>query len=867
MERCNFFLEPYASLPAYPYKGKEDADTLLRQQAYGGMEEIVGQEWQQQRNGEYKKRVDMELEIIKNTGFSDYFLIVGDFVKWAKKQGIAVGPGRGSGAGSLVAYAISITGVDPLVHNLFFERFLNPGRAAMPDFDIDICMERRDEVINYIRTTYGEECAVQIISFGTMGARGVIRDVTRALGKPFGLGDKLARLIPEMTNLRGALSEHPAVKELIEQDREAHTVYHQAMRIEGVVRHTSSHAAGLVITPQLIKNYCPLYAEGRTLLTQFDKDDLETMGLVKFDVLGLRTLTVIDQALLLIQQHEKKDIDMHGIPLDDEKTLTLVRHAHTYGVFQLESSGMRDVARRIEPQSFEDIIALIALFRPGPMELIDKFIANKKMIESNKEIAYPHSSLKEILRPTYGIAIYQEQIMQMAQIIAGFSLAQADVLRHAMGKKKIDIMLQQKQQFIQGAVQQGYEQEKAAELFTTIEKFAGYGFNRSHSVGYALLAYWTAYLKAHHPYAFLAASMSSEGHNHKKLVRLVEECHRFQLEVLPPDINKSLVEFSLDGKSIRYGLASIKGIGKRAAGIIVAARQKGAFSGFFAFCERIESRILTRGLLESLIRAGAFHNLETNQALLIENIERGVQHNKNTMLAADTGVSDMFGNTVKKEIFKDIPAPWDPTRALREEKIALGFALRGDSFKIHQKELRLYIPTPLNSIPKKRGVIVGGRVRHYKNIVRQGEKDILAFSLYDDTGHIDVRVEPSCYLNKEELVREDNILIVQGDMKEYKNMRYLQAKTIYGMEHFRTINHKGLCLATDIAGLPHKKLALLKEELSLYTNAKGLPFYLKIRTPKISYMVRFLKKNRIVPSNECFEALREKFPASKIRLF
>ena len=884
VQRCNFSFKEQSNLPVYPYKGKETAASLLRKNAYAGMAEVVGTDWIKKRGGEYQKRLHTELEIIAAMGFGDYFLIVSDFVRWAKDQDIAVGPGRGSGAGSLVAYATSITGLDPLVHNLFFERFLNPGRAAMPDFDIDICMERRDEVIHYIRATYGEKHAVQIISFGTMGARGVIRDVTRALGKPFGLGDKIARLIPETIHIKlsTALVAQPALKEIIDEDEEAHTVYDYATALEGVVRHTGSHAAGLVITPRPVAHHCPLYADDQNLVTQFDKDDLEIVGLVKFDVLGLRTLTVIDESLRLIKKYEEKDVNMDDLPLDDGKTLQLVRSAQTYGIFQLESRGMRDVAKRMEPQSFEDIIALIALFRPGPMELIDKFIENKKRIEKEKAITYPHPSLEDVLRPTYGIAVYQEQIMQMAQILAGFSLAQADVLRHAMGKKKMAIMQEQQQAFIQGAVRQGYQREKAEELFTTVEKFAGYGFNRSHSVGYALLAYRTAYLKVHHPRAFLAATMSSEILNHKKIARLIEEAQSLKIKIMPPDINESPAAFDLteDGKSISYGLAYIKGIGRKAAKHIVAERQQGSYRGFFDFCRRADGKILTRPLLESLIRAGAFLRLETNQALLMESIERGAQHNKNSALAADMGLSDMFAGALKKEIFMDAPSPWHASRALKEEKTALGFALRGDAFKIYKEELRGYIQTSLNDIYKGDGrtahrrnrygsksmSTLCGRIAHRRNIARAGKKDIITFSLQDDTGDITVRLEPQVYEKKERLIVDDNILIAKGYIDAYKNVIYLQGAEIYGMEYLRSMHCKGLLLETNVEKISRKKLAHLKESILPYTQQQGLPLYLQIRTDRVNYRVRFLKKSMITPSNECMDVLREIFPESAVLL-
>ena len=868
--RCSFILHPQPCLPVYPLKEKEDAATMLKKQAYAGIEELLGENWTRLRDGEYQKRLDMELKVIADVGYSDYFLIVGDFVRWAKNQNIAVGPGRGSGAGSLVAYAISITALDPLVHSLLFERFLNPGRGSMPDFDIDVCMERRDEVIDYIRTTYGEEAAVHIISFGTMGARGVIRDVTRVLNKPFSLGDKIAQLIPEMPGmtLESAIKEQDGLKQLIEQDEEARNIFTQARKLEGTVRQTGSHAAGLVITSDAVANHCPLYADDDNLLTQFDKDDLESLGLVKFDVLGLRTLTVIDHTLKMIRQHEHKEIDMAKLPLNDPETFKVISSAQTYAVFQLESSGMRDVARRMKPQSFEDIAALNALFRPGPMELIDDFIKNKETIEKGEKIKYPHPKLEPILSLTYGIPIYQEQIMQMAQALAGFSLTEADVLRHAMAKKKKGVMREQEELFIRGVVQKGGKKKDAENLFALVEKFAGYGFNRSHSVGYALLAYWTAYLKTHHPQSFLAAYMTSEVNNHKKIARLVEEAQRLKIKVLPPDINEDQAEFSLtkNSKAIRYGLASIKGIGRRAARAIVAERRKEPYKGFFDLCARIEEKILTRPFLENLVRAGAFHSLEKNQALLMNNIERGILHNRKIHAAADQAVGDMFATSLKREIFiqGETPRAWGTSRSLNEEKLALGFCLRGDAFNIYKKELRRYIKADISDIRRQKEQMICGRIAHLRRL--NYPQNMMSFTLYDDKTSLPIRLHPQAYANKEHLLADNMVVAVKGRLGEKTDLPLFYAKSIHGLEYLRIHHCAALCLESQEQQINKQRLDMLKEALRIFVHKVGLPFYIKVHNGKMAYRVRFLKNSQIVPSNECLEKLTEILPEAKTSL-
>ncbi|HMW49830.1 MAG TPA: DNA polymerase III subunit alpha, partial [Cellvibrionaceae bacterium] len=570
----------------------------------------------------YDERINFELDIITQMGFAGYFLIVMDFIGWAKRHDIPVGPGRGSGAGSLVAYALDITDLDPLQYDLLFERFLNPERVSMPDFDIDFCMDNRDAVIGYVADNYGRDAVSQIITFGTMAAKAVVRDVARVQGKSYGLADKLSKMIPAdpgMT-LKAAYEQEEILRDFLAGDSDAQEIWDMALQLEGLTRNVGKHAGGVVIAPTKLTDFAPLYCDetGSGLVTQYDKGDVEEAGLVKFDFLGLRTLTIIDWAKKMIDkrrlQQGLEPLDISLLPLDDVATYNLLKKAETTAVFQLESRGMKDLIKRLQPDNIEDLIALVALFRPGPLQsgMVDDFINRK---HGRAKVAYPdakyqHESLKPILEPTYGVIVYQEQVMQIAQVLAGYTLGGADLLRRAMGKKKPEEMAKQREVFQDGAKNKGIDPELAIRIFDLVEKFAGYGFNKSHSAAYALVSYQTAWLKAHYPSQFMAATMSSDMDKTDKVVTFIEEVRAMGIALLPPDVNRGEFHFTVDERdNIIYGLGAIKGLGEGPVDNIIAARKDGPFLNLFDFCARVDVRKVNKRALEALVRSGALDTI------------------------------------------------------------------------------------------------------------------------------------------------------------------------------------------------------------------------------------------------------------------
>ncbi|HLT62930.1 MAG TPA: DNA polymerase III subunit alpha, partial [Pseudohongiella sp.] len=587
----------------------------------------------------YYQRLDFELNVIIQMGFPGYFLIVMEFIQWAKNNDIPVGPGRGSGAGSIVAWALGITDLDPLKYDLLFERFLNPERVSMPDFDVDFCMEGRDRVIQHVAELYGKEAVSQIITFGTMAAKAVVRDVARVQGKSYGLADKLSKLIPfepGMT-LSKAMEMEPQLKEFIDSDEDAQEIMEMAFKLEGITRNVGKHAGGVVIAPTRLTDFSPLYCDenGEGLVTQFDKNDVETAGLVKFDFLGLRTLTIIDWAVKMINAqesaHKNNPLDITAIPLDDMRVYELLQRGETTAVFQLESRGMKELIRRLLPSCFEDIVALVALFRPGPLQsgMVDDFINRK---HGRAEIVYPHPDLEPVLSNTYGVILYQEQVMQIAQVLANYSLGGADMLRRAMGKKKPEEMAKQRSIFLQGASENGLSEELAGSIFDLMEKFAGYGFNKSHSAAYALVSYQTAWLKLHYPAYFMAAVLSADMQNTDKVVTLIEECREMKLPLIVPDVNVGAYNFTVNSKGeIVYGLGAIKGLGEGPINAIIRAREEGGpFTSLLDFCKRVDLRTVNKRALEALIKAGALDNLyqadtDTTRAWLMATLADTVQ--------------------------------------------------------------------------------------------------------------------------------------------------------------------------------------------------------------------------------------------------
>ena len=603
----------------------------------------------------YRQRLEHELDVINEMGFPGYFLIVADFIRWAKKNDIPVGPGRGSGAGSLVAYVLGITDLDPLVHELLFERFLNPERISMPDFDIDFCMEKRDLVIDYVARTYGRDQVSQIITYGSMAAKAVVRDCGRVLGHGYGFVDSIAKLVPLSLGitLPAALKEEPQLKQRYDEEEDTRALLDLAMSLEGIKRNAGKHAGGVVIAPSPLTDFTPLFCEagGGSMVTQFDKDDVETIGLVKFDFLGLRTLTIIDWALKTINAQRleagEEPIELEKLPLDDPAAFRLLQACQTTAVFQLESRGMKDLIRKLVPDSFDEIVALVALYRPGPLEsgMVDTYVDCK---HGRTAVRYPHPALEHILKPTYGVILYQEQVMQIAQELAGYTLGAADILRRAMGKKKPAEMAKQRIIFVEGSMERGVDEDVANLIFDQMETFAGYGFNKSHSAAYALIAYQTAWLKAHYQSTFMAAVLSSDMDNTDKVDEFIRECRDLGLEILPPDINSSLHSFrALDDKTIRYGLGALKGVGHAAIDIIEKDREAGgSFSDLSDFCNRMDHHKVNKRAMDVLVRSGALDRLDPdrNRARMIHELPEAVHAAEQYQRNQESGQVDMFGS-------------------------------------------------------------------------------------------------------------------------------------------------------------------------------------------------------------------------------
>ncbi|HIJ59183.1 MAG TPA: DNA polymerase III subunit alpha [Nitrospirae bacterium] len=691
-ERCNFEFDCKTNyLPLYNPPDGYTSDGYLEELALKGL----NKRFKGQIPNSYRDRLNREMDMIRNMGFSAYFLIVCDFIDYAKSKGIPVGPGRGSAAGSLVAYSIGITEIDPIKYGLLFERFLNPDRISMPDIDIDLCQDKRQEVINYVSEKYGHDRVAQIITFGAMKAKAAIRDVGRVLDMPYSEVDKIAKAIPailpaNVANLKGLLSVDERLKSLYNENEDVRELLENAIKLEGLSRHASKHAAGVVIAPEPITNYMPLYKNPSedTPVTHFEMKSVENLGLLKFDFLGLATLTIIKKTLEYIKSQGKK-FNLDEMPFDDKKTFDLLGAGNTTAIFQLESSGMRDILVRMNPNVFEDLIALVALYRPGPMAWIDDFIRRKK---GEITFDYEFEELREILHETYGITIYQEQVMMIANKIAGFSMGQADILRKAMGKKKPEEMAKQKDTFINGAMQRGIDKERAKKLFEDLEPFAQYGFNKSHSAAYAYLAYQTAYLKAHYPIEFMSANLTLAMGETDKIVTLINDCRAMSIEILPPDINKSNREFTISGEAIRFGLEAVKGVGASAIEVIIEERQKGIFKDLKDFLRRIDSRKVNKMVTENLVKAGAFDSLFDNKSDS-KNSQKTLQILCQIRTKAFELLSSNNGASSIPSLFGDIEVEtantkiWDEQTLLQNENDALGFYVSGHPMLNHRKAL------------------------------------------------------------------------------------------------------------------------------------------------------------------------------------
>jgi DNA polymerase-3 subunit alpha len=784
-------------LPPYPVPGGMSTEEFLRQEAGEGLQRRLAEIAQTGReNGTveaeiYRKRLQAELDVICTMGFAGYFLIVADFIRWAKENGIPVGPGRGSGAGSLVAYSLRITDLNPLRYDLLFERFLNPERVSMPDFDVDFCMEGRDRVIDYVAGRYGRERVSQIITYGTMAAKAVVRDVGRVLGMTYGFVDKIAKLIPfELgITLDDALQKEPELKRLYDSEEDVHNLIDLARSLEGLTRNAGMHAGGVVIAPSVLTDFAPLYCDesGGSLVTQFDKDDVEAAGLVKFDFLGLRTLTVIDWTVKAINarraQSGEPALDITKIPLDDAFTYERVfKRAQTVAVFQFESGGMQRMLKDAKADRFDDLIALGALYRPGPMDLIPEYIACKH----GKKPEYLHPAMQQVLGVTYGVFVYQEQVMQIAQLLAGYTLGGADLLRRAMGKKKPEEMAKQRSIFVAGAAARGIEERIANAIFDQMEKFAGYGFNKSHAAAYALISYQTAYLKAHFPAAFMAAMLSADMDHTDKVVMLIHECEAMKLRVRRPDINTSLYEFAVEGDSaILYGLGAVRGVGRGAVEALIAEREaRGPFVSLEDLCRRLDLQKINRRVLEALLRSGSLDALGPNRATLMQRLPAAMQLGDQNSKAHEAGQNDLFGLGPAPSSALPASAParvegpvlqeWTEAVRLAGERETLGLYLTGHPAKPFAPLLARVAShwigdlvserPPAGSEPVRFGggklVKVGGLVDEVR---KRGPRFIL--TLDDSTGRLEVQLFEDVYLKYRDIATKDALVVVEGMLR------------------------------------------------------------------------------------------------------
>ncbi|MBT3347173.1 MAG: DNA polymerase III subunit alpha [Thiotrichales bacterium] len=801
-KRCNVELSLGKNyLPDFPIPKGSTIEEFLRSESEKGLEQRLKQIFKdskkiEQIRAEYDERLTIELDVINGMGFPGYFLIVADFIRWTREQSIPVGPGRGSGAGSLVAYVLKITDLDPLEHKLLFERFLNPERVSMPDFDIDFCMDRREEVIKYVSETYGRDRVSQIITYGRMNAKGVIRDMGRVQGLPYGMVDGIAKLIPfdlGMT-LDKALEESDDLRERYEQEDEVKELIDMARTLEGVARNAGKHAGGVVISPSDINDFTPIYCEegGGGLVTQFDKDDVEAVGLVKFDFLGLRTLTIVDWAVEMVNNQRKADgenlLVIEDIDMRDKQTFTLLQDSQTTAVFQLESSGMKKLIAKLHPDSFEDIVALVALYRPGPLEsgMVENFIDRK---HGREEISYPdmkyqHESLKDILHPTYGIILYQEQVMQIAQVLAGYSLGGADMLRRAMGKKKPAEMAKQRSVFEEGALANGVDSKLAMKIFDLVEKFAGYGFNKSHSAAYALVSYQTAWLKSHYPAQFMAAVLSADMDGTDKVVTIIEECRVMKLTVHPPTVNSSFYRFTvLNHKEVVYGLGAIKGVGEGAIeGIIQGRELDGKYIDLFDFCRRVDLRKVNKRVLESLVKAGAFDDIapldkgwEINydsRSTFMNSLPEAVQSAEQYLRDQERGQADLFGGVgdgaVAVEISYRDSQVWSKDERLKNERDTLGLYLTGHPIDQYEDELSNIITQRMSELSsdKDKSVTLAGLMIAIRVVKTRTGKPLAILMLDDRSGRIEMTLFAESYEKYRHLLEKDTILVVRGTVAE-----------------------------------------------------------------------------------------------------
>jgi len=873
-KRCNVTLTlGKPQLPNFPTPGMTIDEFLVAETKRGLEERLVqlfpNEAQREKERPRYEARLEFENNTIINMKFPGYFLIVAEFIQWGKNNGVPIGPGRGSGAGSLVAYALKITDLDPLKYNLLFERFLNPERVSMPDFDIDFCQEKRELVIQHVKDLYGRDAVSQIATFGTMAAKGAIRDVGRVLDFGYNFCDGISKLIPfkpgKPVSIAEAIEEEPLLKERLENEEEVKQLLDLAQQVEGITRGIGMHAGGVLIAPGKLTDFCPLYTQGGDagVVSQYDKDDVEAVGLVKFDFLGLTTLTILDRAVNYIRALDPQDagFNLESLALDDRASYKLLSDAKTVAIFQLESRGMQGMLKDARPDRFEDIIALVALYRPGPMDLIPDFCKRKH----GEKFDYPDPRTESILSETYGIMVYQEQVMQMAQIVGGYSLGGADMLRRAMGKKKAEEMAEHREIFRAGAAKDGLSTEKADEIFDLMEKFAGYGFNKSHAAAYALLSYHTAYLKVHHTAAFMAANMSLAMEDTEKIKILVEDAKEVcKLTILPPDVNESQFRFTPEGEprsktgkqvsQIRYGLGGVKGAGQGAIEAIIAARAEGRFKDLFDFCKRVDRKQINRRTIESLIRAGAMDCFGVDRAILLASVAFAMEAAGQAAAAANQ--VSLFGGddsdlVAPPEYVKT--TPWTDRQKLSEEKIALGYYLSGHMFDSYAGEVRRFAKTKLKDLEPSRdprmlcGVITGVRTQ----MTQRGK--ILIVALDDKTGVVEVTVYSEVAEANKHALKEDEFLLVVGKVSEdrFNGGLRITAEKVFDIAASRIqYGHKlEMDLATTVSP------AKIAEVLQPHRLPDGMPVSLRLEKNGIPFIMQLGDDWRVAPSDTLKQAL------------
>jgi DNA polymerase III subunit alpha len=818
-KRCSLEIRLGASiLPAYPVPAGSTTEGFLREESQRGLTARFAAtpllNADPASSPLYQARLELELGVICAMGFAGYFLIVADFIRWARENGVPVGPGRGSGAGSLVAYVLGITDLDPIEHDLLFERFLNPERVSMPDFDVDFCMDGRDRVIAYVAEKYGRERVSQIITYGTLAAKAVVRDVGRVLGHNYGYVDKIAKLIPFEIGitLDKALEQEEELRRLYESDADVRELIDLARSLEGLARNAGTHAGGVVIAPSVLTDFTPLYCEegSTTPVTQFDKDDVEAAGLVKFDFLGLRTLTIIDWVVRDINADRAKGgaapLVMTALPMDDAATYALLKSTKTTAVFQLESRGMKDLIRRLQPDRFGDIVALVALFRPGPLQsgMVEDFIA-RKHDTTGAIIDYLHPDLKPVLEATYGVILYQEQVMQIAQILAGYTLGGADLLRRAMGKKKAEEMASQRSVFVAGAVARGVREQQATYIFDLMEKFAGYGFNKSHSAAYAMLSYQTAWLKAHYPGAYMAAVLSSDMDKTDKVVTLIDECTSMGLKVLPPDVNESRYAFRVAGvegllsTSIRYGMGAIKGVGAAAVEAIIEERERGgAYKSLPDLCRRIDLQRVNRRVFDALIRSGSLDLIGTNRASLTAELDRSMQLGEQNSRATSVGQVDLFGLSASAPAEQSVVPDWSEAQRLAGERETLGLFLSGHPITPYEPDLRFLGCQRLADVtsgPKPAPAADGqrawsaGKAATVAGLVLEIRRrpNRVTLILDDRSARLEVSLYEETFQQHRDIIVKDAILIIDGTLRfdDFIEAWRLQAKSLMDIDRAR----------------------------------------------------------------------------------